>query len=167
MGRIHLIRDNSSPLLAWSVLEEGADHFGAMLDGKLSQSYTRDVLQTNTMPELLHKIQDGTYDLQCLADKWQWYAILGRIDSRGRLRQEAYPHHRELHVLAGFIPQVCDFMIETNNYDCKWSLCYVAELWIALNEWCMVKVVGFDEAMKRARDQYIVDNHLCFEEVTA
>ena len=163
MGRLHLIKENSYQLEHWDILEEDIDYICAMYKGKVNQIYTRDVIQTDSITELLHKLQDGEYDLECLVDKWQWYAMLGCIDSKRRLRQEAYPHHRELHVLAGFIPQVCDFMIETNNYDCKWSLCYVAELWVALNESIIVKVGGFEEAMCRARDRYIIDNHLCFE----
>ena len=158
MGKIHLGRQNSNKLENWVVLEEDVDYIGAMHDGKVSICYTKDIEKAESIPELLHKLQGGE-------DKWRWYVILDYIDSKHRTRHEEYPYHRELHVLPGVVPHVCDLEIE-QSYTCNWKLRYVSELWVALNDYVMVKVSGFDEAMMRERDRYIDYWKLQFEEVT-
>lgn len=159
MGKVHLCKQNSGKLETWFVLEESVDYIGAMHDGKVSISYTKDVMQADSITELLHKLQSDK------ESEWEWYVVMSAIDSQHRTREEKYPHHRELHILSGYIPAVCDFMLES-GYTYDWEVRYLSELWVAPNSYLMIKVSGFAEAMMRARDKYIENKELKFEEVT-
>lgn len=159
MGKIHLCRQNSGKLENWFILEEDVDYIGAMSNGLVSIVYTKDMVQAVSVTELLHKLQEND-------EQFSYYAVLGYLDSKNRTREKEYPLHREIHLLAGFVPQVCNFEIERNNYDCEWKVRYVSELWVRIGNYVMVKVSGFNEAMMRARDKFIRSQGLEFEEAT-
>lgn len=153
MGKIHLCcqkygREN------WFVLEEGVDYIGAMHDGKVSMIHTVDFMQADSMTDLLHKLQDSEDD--------RWYVVSDFLDSRNQTRREEYPHHRELHILTGYLPKACDFQID-RTYLSKWEVRYKRELWVQLDDSTMVKVQKFSDKMDRDLMTFIAKEGLKFE----
>lgn len=154
MGRIHLCRQKYPE--SWFVLEEGVDYIGAMHQGKVSIMNVEDVMRAETLSQLLHHIQ-GMKD-------FKWLVEMDYLDSRNKTRSVEYPHHRELHVLAGYVPSVCDIQIERECYLAKWKVRYISELWIQTNDYMIQKVDGINSIAKVDVDRFISYWNLHFEE---
>lgn len=157
MGKLHLCAyTRGGTEVTWEILEEGCDYIGAMHDGKVSHLYTKDVCQADTLPELLRTLQKTD-------DNFKWYVVTDFIDARRQTRRTEYPHHREIHLLKGFVPDVC-WPRKENSYLTEWSVRYVRELWYAASDERMVKVRGFEEKADRATELYIAFNGLKYED---
>lgn len=155
MGRIHLCRQKSPE--SWFVLEEDVDFIGAMHMGKVSIMNVEDVMQADTLSQLLHRLQGEDKE-------YKWFCEMDFLDSKNRTRKDLYPHHRELHVLAGYVPSVCDIQIERECYLVKWKVRYISELWIQTNDYMIQKVDGINSIAKVDVDRFINYWNLHFEE---
>ena len=153
MGKVHLCRQKYGGE-NWFILEEGVDYIGAMHDGKASMIHTVDFMQADSMTDLLHKLQDSEDD--------RWYVVSDFLDSKNQTRREEYPHHRELHILTGFLPRACDFQID-KSYISQWTVRYKRELWVQLDDSTMVKVQNFSDKMDRDLMRFIEKEGLKFE----
>lgn len=154
MGRLHLTCYQKK---IWEIQEEGVDYIGAMHEGKVSQLYTDDVLQADTLPELLRLLQEND-------PEYKWYVVMDFIDSRHNTRRTEYPHHREIHLLRGFIPDVC-YPRKSEPYLAEWEVRYVRELWIAASDEKMLKVRNFEPKADREALLFIEQNKLSYEKM--
>lgn len=156
MGKIHLCRQKSPE--SWFVLEEGVDFIGAMHMGKVSIMNVEDVMQADTLSQLLHRLQGEDKE-------YKWFCEMDFLDSKNRTGKDLYPHHREIHVLAGFVPSVCDINIEKHGcYDANWKVRYISELWIQTDEYRIQRVSGINSIAKTEADRFINYWNLHFEE---
>lgn len=115
--------------------------------------------ESDTIPEMLHKIQDQK--------DWRFYTVAGTISSKGSTREEKYPYHIHICSLAGFVPKVCDIRLQPGKsyFDEKWVIDYQAELWIRPGGWGgneIFKVENFKEHMYRAVQEWIKENNLTY-----
>lgn len=155
MGRIHLCHQKHPDM--WYILDEDTDYIGAMSFGKVSIMNTDDVEQADSIPELCHKLQDADED-------FRWFCELSWIDSKKRRRPELYPHHREIHVLKGFVPEVCDFRVDEDPYLADWKVDYLSELWYQTSAGQLDMVIDFRSHVERAVDNFIWELGLMWEE---
>ena len=75
-----------------------------------------------------------------------------------------YPQHREIHVLRGFVPDVCDFRINENPYLADWKVDYVSELWYLTSAGQLDLVHDFRSHVESAVNDFIWDMGLMWEE---
>lgn len=155
MGRIHLCHQKHPDV--WYILEENVDYIGAMSSGKVSIIQTDDVVQADSISELCHKLQEADED-------FRWFCELGWIDSKRQRRLEMYPQHREIHVLRGFVPDVCDFRINENPYLADWKVDYVSELWYLTSAGQLDLVRDFRSHVESAVNDFIWDMGLMWED---
>lgn len=149
MPKIHLIKNTTSGTYSIiKVPESGTTD---------KDCISEDILQADSISELLHKIQD-TGDTK-------YYCGTDFIDSKHRTRKEMYPLHCEIHVLPGFIKEICDIRQE-RLYTAEWSVRFVSDLWILTDEYSMSKVRGFTEEARREAEEYIKKHNLQYEEDT-
>ena len=151
---MHDRRDN-----AWYVLERDFDIIGKWENGRPSVPETDVVYEAADLSDLLHRIQK--------AEDWRFYVTLGWINSKRHTREDLFRTTRELHVLMGFIPEVCD--IRTQNHfnaidDSKWEVAFATEMWVQTDENTVKRVSFFREKMKRDAMKYISDHGLEFDE---
>lgn len=147
MGKLHLTRYKEGYTEIWEILEEGVDYIGAMHEGKVSQLYVTDEVQADSLPELLLSLQKNDPD-------YRWYVVMDFIDSKHGTRRSVYPHHRELHLLRGFVPEVC-YPRRDEPYLAEWEVRYIRELWVAVSEERMVKVRNFEPKADAVAERYI------------
>lgn len=153
MGRIHLMHQKHPEV--WYLLEEGVDYIGAKSNGLAVQLGSEDILQADSIAELLHKLQESKDP--------RWFVVLDFIDSKKRTRFEMYPHHYEIHILIGFVPEVCECRTNENCYLADWQVGYPAELWVKTDDAHLQRVRGFTEKAQAKAHEYIRENGLEYE----
>ena len=115
--------------------------------------------ESDTIPEMLHKIQDQK--------DWRFYTVAGTISSKGSTREETHPQYTHICSLAGFVPEVCNIRLQPGKayFDEKWVIDYQSELWIRPGGWGgneIFKVENFKEHMYRAVQKWIKENNLTY-----
>lgn len=165
MSKYYLIHKHVHPLCidSWYLLERGVD-FQRWQEGKskVSKDGTitktiQTVYQSDTIPEMLHQIQDNM--------DWRFYVVTGTYNSLGETRQEKYENHRGICTISGFVDEVCDIR-ERDGVpygDAKWELDYITELWVCPGGYggnTIYRVEGFTEKMNRSVRAYISEHEL-------
>ncbi len=138
----------------WFLLERGVDYNGKRKP-KMKDCFV--LYEANTIPEMLHKMQDQK--------DWRFYVVSGFLSSKGRKRNEEYPSHRHICPIAGFTSGVCDIRQQGGKmyFDEKWNIEYVRELFICpggSDGEALFRIKTFTEKIERAVEEYRIKNNL-------
>ena len=113
------------------------------------------VYAAETLPDMLHQIQDARDSRFYIAQDW--------IDSGRITRHKAYPHHIGINPITGVIREVCDIRTDDHPYLAEWEVEYISELWYRDGD-RLTKVKYFTEKMEAAVKDYIKEDGLVFDE---
>lgn len=129
--KIHLCHYKDGKTDLWEIIDEDRDYIGAWHNGKVSQTFTEDVMQADSLTDLLCRIWEARDD--------RFYVFINTLYPDGSDRYEKYPYHMSISPIAGYIRRVVEGIIDDDSYGKS----YVSELWVRETD-TIRKVHGFD-----------------------
>lgn len=138
MKKIHLMHQKNGDI--WYIIDTEKDGFGAAHNGLVSILHTEDVMQADSLTDLLTQIYDNK-------DR-RFYIVVDTIYHDGSDQYEKYPDHMSLDPICGYMRDI--FTGRDNGH----GISYVSELWIREDE-TLRKIRNFNmkEKMKGEKDE--------------
>ena len=131
MKKIHFMYQKQHDI--WYIIDIDRDYWGAAHNGLISISGAEDVMQADSLTDLLLQLYDNEDD--------RFYVVQNTIYHDGKERYDKYPHFMSLHPLCGYIREVYEGVMIEKEYGKS----YISELWIRdRNTETLSKIRNFD-----------------------
>lgn len=128
--RIHLCHYKDGRTDMWEILDEARDDIGALFDGKVSRTFTEDVMQADSLTGLLLQMRD--------AESTRFYIVKNTIYNDDTEKSQKFPDFMALYPIKGYDRRALSGILKEND-----GKSYISELWTREGD-TLQKVHGFD-----------------------